>query len=347
MKRPERKFGFWLTLTLLALFVGCCWLGYRKYKAEKQASRLFQALRQENTAAVQSALDAGADPNARQMFGDEQPTSLVARIKLLLFEALHPASSETALSEAAGGVNPEIVHLLLNRGALPNLRNGDGSTAIMAVANAHYYGAPADIQPGLQKQKQVMQLLLDKGADINAKSRNGDTALASSVNDGFIGAMDLTVPRFLLEHGADANAKSSSGETLLQWSAESANKTIVPFISLLLDHGASVNVKDSYGWTPLMRASELGDSATIKILLDHGADPNLRCSGSTTPLILAVYRGQLMIVKLELDKGADVNAASTVDRSALFVATQHNRADIVSQQLRLPLTTTMPRSSGF
>jgi len=328
-KPRQKHFSFWLPLLIICLLAGCVWLGYQQFEAQKRNARLFQALRQEDLAAVQRALDSGANPNSRQS-SDYPATDFLTVIKRLFSEAIHPSDSQTALSYAAGSGNAKIVQILLNHGALPNLRNGDGSTALMAAADDQFYGSPADMFAEHQKHIQIMQILLSKGADINAKRSDGSTALTSSASINDDGTVALIMPRFLLEHGADANAKTANGGTLLQWAVDNGDKSMDSLVGLLLNHGANVDVKDTYGWTPMMRASELMEPTLVETLLTHGANPNFHSpANDMTPLIQAARQGQLGVMKLLLDKGADVNAFSKYDSSALFVATQQKHADIV------------------
>lgn len=327
-KVRETKAAVLLIVLVFCLLVGLGWLGYKQSVIQDRANRLFAALHDGNSAGVQAALDQGADPNARQATGTMQ-VSLFADVRQWFFQMLHPAQTETALTAAATSEDPECVRMLLNRGALPNLRNGDGSTALMAAAGIHHYGIGLP-SPKTQKQTQVMQALLAGGADVNARDREGNTALMVSVSSIFNGTLDVTVPRFLLDHGADANTKTKTGQTLLDWAIEGAGNGTVPLVDLLLDHGANVNVTDGNGWTLLSRSCEWIHPALVRTLLKHGANPNIHSpANDMTPLIQAARQGQIGVMKLLLAKGADVNAFSKFDSSALFVAAQKGRADVV------------------
>jgi len=79
---------------------------------------------------------------------------------------LHPAYGMTPLTWAAGGDQPELVKLLLERGAPVGGRNRDGGTALHAAA---FLG-----------RQRVVEILLAAGADVNAASLNGEVPLESA-----------------------------------------------------------------------------------------------------------------------------------------------------------------------
>ena len=58
---------------------------------------------------------------------------------------------------AAGWGHIEIVNLLLNRGADPNILNGDGETALFQAVRC--------------KRLVVLRMLIDRGSDVNIKKR--------------------------------------------------------------------------------------------------------------------------------------------------------------------------------
>ena len=94
--------------------------------------------------------------------------------------ALMEASSQSAFSAAPEGAErAEIVRLLLEAGADPNVRNKHGNTALMLCT----------------KRADIALLLIKAGADVNATNDEGKSALSMADND------DLK--RVLIEHGAE------------------------------------------------------------------------------------------------------------------------------------------------
>ncbi len=162
-KAHEPKAAVSLIVPILCLLVGIGWLGYKQSVSQGRTNRLFAALHDEDLAGLQAALDQGADPNARETTGTV-PVGLFADARQWFFQMMHPAQTETALTAAVTAEDPKCVQVLLSRGALPNLRNSDGSTALMAVADIHYLSIGSTVPPGIQKQIQVMQALLSSCA---------------------------------------------------------------------------------------------------------------------------------------------------------------------------------------
>ena len=121
----------------------------------------------------------------------------------------------TAFMRAARGGDLEVMKLLQQAGADPNLVQKNGSTALMISASAGS-GRGSDNNPDRVTEDQVMTVmkyLVDLGADINAAGVNGDTAahIASTTNLG-----SPKIIRFMHGLGADFTTKNKAGRTPLQ-----------------------------------------------------------------------------------------------------------------------------------
>ena len=97
--------------------------------------------------------------------------------------------------------NQELIKLLLESGANPNLKGERGFTPLMSCIDGLDRGVRA----------QAAQLLLEHGADPNIKNNQGETALSIAAYRGNVRAAQL-----LLDHGAIANIVDYSGQTPAQ-----------------------------------------------------------------------------------------------------------------------------------
>jgi hypothetical protein len=155
----------------------------------------------------------------------------------------------TALMEAVGNGNQEMVRVLLNAGADVNARNKNGRTALL---NIHE-----------DTTAEVVWALVAAGAKVNRKDVGGNTPV-------LMAAMEDNVPvlQALLDAGAKVNAKNEEGRTALM---EAAREDHSESVKVLLRAGADVDRKDNEGRTALKLAQEAENSEIIKLLEGYGA----------------------------------------------------------------------------
>jgi ankyrin repeat protein len=106
---------------------------------------------------------------------------------------------------------PEVVKILLEKGADVNAKGSFGQTPLHDAASRGFLDA--------------MKLFLSKGADVNAKDRWDETPLHFAVDNKL-----PEVVKILLEKGADVNAKDLSGRTSLNGAAKSGVSEIVKLL---------------------------------------------------------------------------------------------------------------------
>lgn len=89
--------------------------------------------------------------------------------------------------------------------------------------------------------------------------------------------------------------------------------------------GADPNLPDSSGMPPLLRASQRGDCASIRVLHGRGANVHAR-SGlfGRSALALAAERGHPETCKLLLELGADASARDMGGRTPVQMARESN-----------------------
>jgi ankyrin repeat protein len=129
-----------------------------------------------------------------------------------------------------------IVRLLLDRGADPNIQTTGGETPIFAIDDPN-----------------ILDMLIRYGADVNRKNSAGDTML-SYLADSIEHEYAIPVIKLLVSRGADVNTKDNEGKTPLMKSHST------DIIELLLRLGADPDIRDNYGNKAHYYASSLRKS---------------------------------------------------------------------------------------
>jgi ankyrin repeat protein len=302
---------------------------------------LMTAARTGKVEALDVLLLYGADFNAREPWYGETPLIWAAAHN-------HAAAARTLIEHGAdvdarstvttvgrggrrGGWTPlmyaarqgalEAVHALAGAGAVLNLTDSDGATAlVLAIINAHYDVAAA---------------LLTAGADPNIADRTGMAALYAAVDM-------RTLPAPFGKPDRKPAGKISSLELLKMLLAHGAKPNAPLKGTLIQRHRTPGDTALGEGATPFMRAARQGDLEAMRLLLEHGADPALEQADHTTALMLAAGRGwrdgfpikppflsvpdraterdAIDAIRLCLELGADINASNTDGNTALHGA---------------------------
>lgn len=171
------------------------------------ARPLVHAARGLNAEALALLLEAGADPNLR----DVEP-SLEGNA------ALHAVSGHDGSIAPVISAGERVVRLLLARKADPRLRNRNGATALQFAAS---------------RRPELAKLLLDAGAPADAADRNGSTPLHRAVQ-----GRQHELVRALLELGANVNAEELGGVTPLLIARDNGDRELE---RLLASRGGRIN----------------------------------------------------------------------------------------------------------
>jgi ankyrin repeat protein len=227
------------------------------------ANPLIDAVKRQDSVAVNALLDRGANVNAVEGDGS---TALhwaaqlddFATVGLLLDSgaAVDAANrfNVTPLELAGNNGNRAIVERLLAAGADPNSRSREGHTPLMSAALNGSVGA--------------VEALVAQGAAVDAaESYRGQTALMLAAGEGNVDAVEA-----LIGAGANVGAKSKAGFTPLLFAVRNAQ---LETLRLLLGHGADANDLAPDGTSALNVAIVNAFYEVASVLLDHGADPNL------------------------------------------------------------------------
>ncbi|HEY6805687.1 MAG TPA: ankyrin repeat domain-containing protein [Pyrinomonadaceae bacterium] len=245
--------------------------------------------------------------------------------------------NNTVLMEAAGGSSVETVQLLLTAGADVKAVNDNGESALMkAVALDHRY------QP--QQRLPMIELLLSKGADINGTDKNGKSPLLYSVTQYMSEAGGVIshpeVVKLLLERGANVAAVDQNGDNALIITT-GVYQGPIEIVRLLLQKGINHNAQNKRGTTALMVAASKGKAEVVNLLLEKGADLNLKDSDGATALDYAVESGQTELAKSLFARSAkskndyktEADLLRAATNAALLEFASRNNLEEVKKQL--------------
>lgn len=159
-------------------------------------------------ALIKQLLERGANPNMRVR---EYPPS---RQFILGVGSVEWAdiSGQTAFMRAARAGDLTVLHLLLDKGADPNLSTFNGTNALMLAAGVNF-AAGETYTEGEAALLETVKLTHALGNDINAVNTLGLQAMHGAANRG---ANDIV--RYLAEHGAELDRADQQGRTPIIWS---------------------------------------------------------------------------------------------------------------------------------
>ncbi len=149
---------------------------------------------------IQALLKKGANPNLQ--------TDTVPVHGLMQFDASWVNfDGETPFVRAALSGDIEVMRLLLEHGADPNIATTQGSTALMAAAGINWIPGQTYTR-GEADYVEAVKLCLEHGAPVNASNSLGLTAMHGAANRGWLSIMQI-----LADHGAKIDAKDKEGRT--------------------------------------------------------------------------------------------------------------------------------------
>ncbi|HZS44634.1 MAG TPA: ankyrin repeat domain-containing protein [Blastocatellia bacterium] len=269
--------------------------------------------------------------------------------------SIDDATERTALQEAVGNNNLEMVKLLVSAGAgvngvmapakvgknenvlkaIPlNAISGETSVEIVDllisegadVGLAEWDGRfPLLTSSGIAKPE-VIKELISRGADVNQDDGSFTPLMYAAV--GFV-PENLDV---LIKAGADVNHRNDANSALTLTISEHK----VEAFRILINAGAKVDFKDEFG-TALMMAADENDPVFVKLLIEKGAPVNEVNNEGLSALMVAAEYDNFENVKMLISAGANVNQRDKDGNTALSRALRKriaaDKSDVV-QYLR-------------
>ena len=220
----------------------------------------------------------------------------------------------TPIAFAAQNGHLEAVELLLEAGAVPDLRVSRGFTALtLASQNGHI---------------QIVRVLLDAGSFVDVIDDRSLTPLYLSAQNGNADIVDLLLSRGASASGADQDrapvdiaaqnghdaivrslrdAGATPSSSALLGAAQNGHVTVV---RTLLNGGIDPDIADGEGFTAMHVAAQGGRVDVLTVLVEFQGNVNSRTDSGWTPLHAAASRDQLGAVTFLLRNGADPNTVN-------------------------------------
>ena len=204
--------------------------------------------------------------------------SLISQDPSVVTKEFHqhdPHFDGTLLHYAVSGVHPEIVTLLIDRGARVKpysrllLRFAlwrKDATILRSLLEAGLDVSNQTLLRGDIDSSELVELLASHGAKIEIDASDNGWPSLVYICRGDRGGNPQTVQE-LLNEGADVNVTNYKGQTALHCAAKAG---FVEPVRILLEHGANVDAQDRDGDTPLHAAcrSSIKDHAKLQKVVD-------------------------------------------------------------------------------
>jgi ankyrin repeat protein len=287
--------------------------------APADATRLVDAVKHGDAAAVQALLHARVDVNAPEGDGTTALHWAVQADDAPLARTLIRAGAKvsaanrlgvTPMALAAANGSDALLSLLIENGADPNEASPEGETVLMTASRTGKVPA--------------VELLLQAGADVNATEKwRGETALMWAAAEN---------------HGEAVTALVKGGARIDQQS-----RTLTfPDIRYNLATHATLPPPQG-GFTALMFAARQGALDAVRALADAGARLNVQDPDGTPALTLAVVNVHQDVAALMLARGTDPNVADVTGMTPLYAAVELHTMEMYPE--RKPLRKSANRTS--
>jgi ankyrin repeat protein len=230
--------------------------------------------------------------DAFHTFIREDDTSLVELMLNIGIDPNEIHEHNTALSVATETGNGDMVNLLLDHDADPDLLLPSRNNTVL------HYAAEFGLCD-------IIESLLLKGAAINLKDIFGETPLMYAISGRKYNAISLLIQYGALMVGA------------LEFACRSGDPHIV---QILLERGCNIEEVNTMGLTPLMIAVASRNSAVVKVLIKNHVNIDYQITSGQTALMGAIALQQNNIIHMLLEAGANANIRDRCGDTALMMA---------------------------
>ncbi|KAG5477668.1 hypothetical protein LSCM1_04961 [Leishmania martiniquensis] len=239
------------------------------------------------------------------------------------------AGGYAALHFAAFNGDVQMLHLLLDHKADPNIENMDGNTPLVMCVKG--------------RQLECIRILVNGGADVNKASTSGSTAAHFAASMGYVDCLLL-----LVELGAKTVYAESEAGTLLHWACHSGDLNCIG--TVIYELKVPINAVDKHGGTALFTALFMKKTEAVEFLVEHGAAIDIAIAeDGSTPLHIAVEHANLECVRLLCSCGADASAKNREDKTPLDLAKAANNSAAVKEleKTQVPLEKRAEEAARF
>lgn len=306
---------------------------------------LYLALLLNDTAVVETLLNAGADVNVINELNESHLYRVLSKNLAAVKALVEKGITDNNLNASMGCLllhiavkekDLSIIERLLNAGVNINSTvNHNKQTAL------HIAVEVGDIN--------IIRYLLSKDANLNVRDEQGQLPLHY--------ATQADVINILLAHGADINAVIRKEEVGISFDLlmPQEGKNIlhkiaalkgdhVEIIELLLEKGIDIYARDKEGRQAIHEAVRIGNIEIIKLLLQRGLDINSVDSANNTPMhvLLGDYFNYFpdisadeyrlyfrKLLDLLLEKGANIHALDNKKNTPLHMAAERGKLDAI------------------
>jgi len=283
---------------------------------------------------VKTLLEGGADPNLTVQNADNvllgvidsftEPSADLAPIAAALLDhglnlEARDSARRTALMSASGRGLPELVAVLLDRGADVHASTGEPLHETPLQAAMH---GDSRVREG--RHKEVIELLVRHGG---LRPEDTPAVARHAAKHGYAALL-----KELTDEVAEVDRADRYTQRTALMEAAAAGETEV--VRSLVGRGAALDRRDHAGRQSLALAAGEGHAETVRLLLDSGADIHARDRDGNTALLCAVKGGKyqrpdIRTIETLLARGASTADADELGVTAVMMAADLGRVDVV------------------